>query len=156
MKRALQRLLDFAPLLLFAVVLAFFGLQSGKFLEPRNLVNIVVQASSTGIVAVGMTFVLLTAGVRQLRFSTDYREYFGPGNPQLQAFDEVQNVYTKNDYVLLMFEPKRGDIFAPMRSHAAAERTSMARSNGGRCKAVSHDIGVNSDCCNRVSSCERL
>ncbi len=63
MKRALQRLLDFAPLLLFAVVLAFFGLQSGKFLEPRNLVNIVVQASSTGIVAVGMTFVLLTAGV---------------------------------------------------------------------------------------------
>lgn len=57
--------------------------------------------------------VLLTAGVRQLRFSTDYREYFGPGNPQLQAFDEVQNVYTKNDYVLLMFEPKRGDIFEP-------------------------------------------
>ena len=73
MKRALQRLLDFAPLLLFAVVLAFFGLQSGKFLEPRNLVNIVVQASSTGIVAVGMTFVLLTAGVRQLRFALDER-----------------------------------------------------------------------------------
>jgi ribose transport system permease protein len=61
--RARQHLLDFAPLLLFAGMLAFFGLQSGKFLEPRNLVNIVVQASSTGIVAVGMTFVLLTAGV---------------------------------------------------------------------------------------------
>lgn len=58
-----HRLLDFAPLLLFAAVIAFFGTQSGKFLEPRNLVNIVVQASSTGIVAVGMTFVLLTAGV---------------------------------------------------------------------------------------------
>lgn len=63
MNRASQRLLDFAPLLLFVAVLAFFGMQSGKFLEPRNLVNIVVQASSTGIVAVGMTFVLLTAGV---------------------------------------------------------------------------------------------
>ena len=62
MNRA-RRLLDFAPLLLFAAVLSFFGAQSGKFLELRNLVNIVVQASSTGIVAVGMTFVLLTAGV---------------------------------------------------------------------------------------------
>ena len=63
MSRTSSRLLEFAPLLLFAAVLAFFGTQSGKFLEPRNLVNIVVQASSTGIVAVGMTFVLLTAGV---------------------------------------------------------------------------------------------
>jgi ribose transport system permease protein len=61
--RAGRRLLDFAPLLLFAAVLGFFSFQSAKFLEPRNLVNIVVQASSTGIVAVGMTFVLLTAGV---------------------------------------------------------------------------------------------
>ncbi len=40
-----------------------FGLQSSKFLEPRNLINILAQSSSTGIVAVGMTFVLLTAGV---------------------------------------------------------------------------------------------
>lgn len=63
MNRLTQRLLDSAPLLLFAAVLAFFGWQSDKFLEPRNLVNIVVQASSTGIVAVGLTFVLLTAGV---------------------------------------------------------------------------------------------
>ena len=63
MNRIGQRLLDFSPLLLFVAVLAFFGMQSAKFLEPRNLVNIVVQASSTGIVAVGMTFVLLTAGV---------------------------------------------------------------------------------------------
>jgi len=61
--RSVAHLLPFAPLLLFAALLAFFGFSSDKFLEPRNLVNIVVQASSTGIVAVGMTFVLLTAGV---------------------------------------------------------------------------------------------
>jgi ribose transport system permease protein len=61
--RLVRRLLDFAPLLLFGTVLALFGSLSRKFLEPGNLVNIVAQASSTGIVAVGMTFVLLTAGV---------------------------------------------------------------------------------------------
>ena len=63
MNRVTRRLLEFAPMLLFVAVLAIFGLQSAKFLEPRNLINIVVQASSTGIVAVGMTFVLLVAGV---------------------------------------------------------------------------------------------
>lgn len=59
----MKRIWNLAPFVLFAGVLAFFASQSGKFLEPRNLVNILVQASSTGIVAVGMTFVLLTAGV---------------------------------------------------------------------------------------------
>src|SRR6185369_16638539 len=63
MNRSVRRLLDFAPLLLFVFMLVYFGMQSPRFLEPRNLVNILVQASSTGIVAVGMTFVLLTAGV---------------------------------------------------------------------------------------------
>ena len=63
MTRAVRRSLDFAPLLLFGIVLALFGSLSRKFLEPNNLVNIVAQASSTGIVAVGMTFVLLTAGI---------------------------------------------------------------------------------------------
>ena len=63
MTRAVCQLLDFAPLLLFGIVLALFGSLSRKFLEPNNLVNIVAQASSTGIVAVGMTFVLLTAGI---------------------------------------------------------------------------------------------
>lgn len=53
----------------------------------------------------------LAAGGKNLRFSTDYRVYFGHNNPQLLAFDEVQNVYTKNDNILIMLEPKSGDVF---------------------------------------------
>ena len=63
MNRVAQRLLALAPVLLLVVLFAFFGMHSTRFLEVRNLVNILVQSSSTGIVAVGMTFVLLTAGV---------------------------------------------------------------------------------------------
>ncbi len=48
---------------LFAVVLLVFGGLSPAFWQPANAVNILIQASSTGILAVGMTFVLLTAGV---------------------------------------------------------------------------------------------
>ena len=61
--RPLLRLLDFAPLALFAVVMLVFGLMSDKFLTSANFTQILVQSSSTAVVAVGMTFVLLTAGV---------------------------------------------------------------------------------------------
>lgn len=55
--------LNHAPLVLFSGVLLALGSLSPKFLEWNNLVNILVQSSSLGIAAVGMTFVLLTAGV---------------------------------------------------------------------------------------------
>src|SRR5215213_3761558 len=57
------RLLNQASLLLFLGVLAVFGLLAPAFFQPANAVNILIQTSATGILAVGMTFVLLTAGV---------------------------------------------------------------------------------------------
>ena len=56
-------LLNQAPLVLFAVVFLILGLASDRFLDWQNLLNIGVQSSSIAIVAIGMTFVLLTAGV---------------------------------------------------------------------------------------------
>jgi ribose transport system permease protein len=56
-------LLDQVSLLLFGLVLLVFGLLAPQFLTPPNLSNIVIQSASTGVVAIGMTFVLLTAGV---------------------------------------------------------------------------------------------
>ena len=52
-----------ASLILFITVLAVFGALSPKFLTADNAVNVLLQSAPTGIVAVGMTFVLLTAGV---------------------------------------------------------------------------------------------
>ena len=56
-------LLNHAPLALFALVLAVFGILAPQFFTAQNFTNIAVQSSSTAIVAIGMTFVLLTAGV---------------------------------------------------------------------------------------------
>jgi ribose/xylose/arabinose/galactoside ABC-type transport system permease subunit len=56
-------LLQNTTAILFIVILLGFGLQSGRFLQPENISNIIKQASFTGITAVGMTFVLLTAGI---------------------------------------------------------------------------------------------
>lgn len=45
------------------VLAAVFGALSPTFLTIRNVENIAVQASATGVMAVGMTFVILTAGI---------------------------------------------------------------------------------------------
>ena len=67
MKSAIDRLsqasLRHASTLLFLAVLALFGLLSPRFLAANNFVNILIQSASTAIVATGMTFVLLTAGI---------------------------------------------------------------------------------------------
>ena len=53
------------------------------------------------------------SGARFLRFDTDYRIFFSKDNPQLLAFDNIQNTYTKNDNVLFVLAPKSGKIFTP-------------------------------------------
>ena len=50
-------------LVLYILVLCYFGWSSPAFLQSRNLVNILLQSSSAAIVACGMTLVLLTAGI---------------------------------------------------------------------------------------------
>lgn len=55
----------------------------------------------------------MTSGGRLLSFSTDYRVYFGPQNPQLLAFDQVQNVYNKNDITMVVIEPPGDNAFNP-------------------------------------------
>lgn len=63
-----------------------------------------------------LTFVwvgLAASGVRFLEFSTDYRDFFGQNNPQLQAFEELQDTYTKSDNVLMLITPKDGRVFTP-------------------------------------------
>lgn len=62
-RKGLAAVLDNLPLLLLAVLFAAFGSMSGKFLEPQNLLNILLQSSAVAIAATGMTFVLLAAGV---------------------------------------------------------------------------------------------
>ena len=56
-------LLRAAPILLFALVLSVFGSVSDRFLTVANLRNIVIQSAPIGILAIGMTFVLLTANI---------------------------------------------------------------------------------------------
>ncbi len=56
-------LLNYAPWIAFLAVVIGFGLMSDRFLTIQNFVNILTQSSHIAIMAIGMTFVLLTAGI---------------------------------------------------------------------------------------------
>ena len=65
-------------------------------------------------VIVAATLVLVVAagsGARFLLFDTDYRIWFSEDNPQLQAFETIQNTYTKYDNLLFVLAPKDGHVF---------------------------------------------
>lgn len=51
------------PVILFIVIFIIFGILSPLFLQYQTFENILKQASYIGIVAVGMTFILLTGGI---------------------------------------------------------------------------------------------
>lgn len=61
--RVKDTLLEHSSVVLFALVLAVFGVLAPRFFAAATFVNILVQSASLLIGAAGMTFVLLTAGI---------------------------------------------------------------------------------------------
>lgn len=57
--------------------------------------------------------VAAASGAKYLTFNTNYRYFFSEENPELNAFEELQDTYTKNDNVLFVIAPKDGNVFTP-------------------------------------------
>lgn len=54
----------------------------------------------------------LAYGVKGLHFSINYEYFFGPDNPELQAYDKIKNQYTNTDNLVLIVAPKQGQVFS--------------------------------------------
>lgn len=54
---------------------------------------------------------VIASGMRFLEFTTDYRAFFSQSNPQLQAFESMQDTYAKADNVMFVITPKDGKVF---------------------------------------------
>jgi predicted RND superfamily exporter protein len=74
--------------------------------------------------------VLITAalgtGLQKLAFSNDYRMFFSEANPQLTAFEQLQDTYSKNDNVLFVLAPRDGRVFTRETLTAVQELTQEA------------------------------
>jgi len=71
------------------------------------------------------TLTLASGGIN-LSFTNDYRVFFSKENPQLIAFEELQEAYTKSDNVLIMLEPESGDVFSAEVLTAVMDMTERA------------------------------
>jgi ribose transport system permease protein len=84
-----ELLLRHTSLLLFILVFLFFGSQSSRFFQLENILNIIKNAAFTGVVAVGMTFVLLTGGIDLSVGSIIYLSALCAGLFMQQGFEVV-------------------------------------------------------------------
>ncbi len=79
------------------------------------------------VVAAGAAVAALAGiGARHLGLSTDYRTFFSADNPDLVAYEELEDVYSQNDNVLFVVHPKSGDVFAPRTLEALRDLTEDA------------------------------
>jgi hypothetical protein len=51
------------------------------------------------------------SGARLLEFRTDYRSFFSEQNPELKAFEQMQQTFNKSDSVLFVLAPASGNVF---------------------------------------------
>ena len=71
----------------------------------------VIQRRWAIIVLMLATVVLAAAGLPRLSFTTDYRVFFGPDNPERLAFEALENTYAKHDNLMIILAPEDGDVF---------------------------------------------
>ena len=63
------------------------------------------------IIACVLVTLGLGRGVRNITFAADYRVFFGENNPDLIAFEALEQIYTKNDRILFVIHANEGSIF---------------------------------------------
>ena len=55
--------------------------------------------------------VLAASGTRFIEFKNDYQYFFREDNPQLRAFEDLQDIYSKSDNTLIVVAPDSGEVF---------------------------------------------
>ncbi len=78
------------------------------------------------ILALVMVGLIGSGAPKLMPFSNDYRVFFSDDNPQLNAFENMQNTYTKDDNVLFVVSPKDGNVFTPKTLAAIQDITNEA------------------------------
>ena len=66
------------------------------------------------------------SGASRLEFSSNYRVFFSESNPELNAFENLQSTYTKNDNIFFVIEPRDGNAFTAQTLSAVEELTEAA------------------------------
>ncbi len=64
-----------------------------------------------GVLLGSLLLVMGLASQGKMEFDGDYHVFFSKSNPELEAFDALQEKYTKDDNVILVVSPKNKNVF---------------------------------------------
>ena len=79
------------------------------------------------VVALAVLLMLvMTAGARFIAVTNDYRILFGENNPQLAAFEALENTYAVSNTALIAIAPREGSVFTREALGAVEELTEAA------------------------------
>ncbi|MHA2404630.1 MAG: MMPL family transporter, partial [Candidatus Kariarchaeaceae archaeon] len=90
-------------------IIALFRTQSSNF--SIAWATYVIRYKWVVLIVTIATGLAAGYGGKYIRFNSDYRVFFSEDNPQLLAYDALQNKYTKDDNVFLVIESKDGQLF---------------------------------------------
>lgn len=73
--------------------------------------DLVIAWRKTVIILCLAAVFLIAQGAKEINMASNFRAYFSPDNPQLLAFEEVEDEFSKQDNVFIYIEPNSGTIF---------------------------------------------
>ena len=92
----------------------------------KNYAEFIIQHKVLTIILSILMVMSMGFGAQFLTFTNDYRIFFGEDNPQLLAFEELQDTYSKNDNVMFLLVPEDGKVFSNRTLEAVAWLTERA------------------------------
>ena len=75
------------------------------------------------VLLASLAMLAMAAGARFITVTNDYRILFGEDNPQLLAFDALENTYSVSNQALIAVTPREGKVFTREALGAVAELT---------------------------------
>ena len=91
-----------------------------------NYAEFIIRHKITTVILSVLMIMAMGFGAQYLTFTNDYRVFFGEDNPQLVAFENLQDTYSKNDNVMFLLVPKDGKVFTNETLQAVAWLTERA------------------------------
>jgi hypothetical protein len=92
----------------------------------KNYAEFIIRHKVLAVILSILMVMAMGFGARFLTFTNDYRIFFGEDNPQLLAFESLQDTYSKNDNVMLLLVPEDGKVFTNRTLEAVAWLTERA------------------------------
>ncbi len=95
--------------------------QKEQYTRVQNFAQAVINKKWLVLIVSIVIAMMAGSGGQNLKFNNDYHVFFDDDNPQVLAFDAIQEMYTKDDNVFIVLAPKSGKVFTKESLSAIAD-----------------------------------